>query len=92
MNDFIKALQTKASLTENGAVTNSTSFNKVLGFFSVAGNRNRNCKTVFYSAFGENPTLALKALFWPRDCRGDGFQRCFGERVLSCNTDVLAQG
>ena len=69
MDAFLEALSTKNARTANGATTNSTSLNKCLDFFSIAGNHNENVES-FEAAFGEDPQLAMRILFWSRDCRG----------------------
>ena len=74
MNKFIEAMTTKDARTTNGALTNSTSLNFCLDFFSIAGSR-KDLKESFYKAFGEDPELAIKILFWSRDCRGGAGSR-----------------
>lgn len=69
MDAFLEALSTKNTRTANGAITNSTSLNKCLDFFSIAGNPRENIES-FEAAFGEDPQLAMRILFWSRDCRG----------------------
>lgn len=69
MDAFLEALSTKNARTANGAITNSTSLNKCLDFFSIAGNHKENIES-FEAAFGEDPQLAMRILFWSRDCRG----------------------
>lgn len=74
MNKFIEAMTTKDARTANGALTNSTTLNACLDFFSIAGSR-KDLKESFYKAFGENPELAIRILFWSRDCRGGAGSR-----------------
>lgn len=62
-------MSTKNARTENSAITNSTSLNKCLDFFSIAGNW-QEMVPEFEAAYGEDPQLALRILFWSRDCRG----------------------
>lgn len=69
MDKFLEAISTKNTYTDNGALTNSTSLNKCLDFFSIAGNPVENIES-FEAAYGEDPQLALRILFWSRDCRG----------------------
>ena len=69
MDAFLEALSTKNARTANGAITNSTSLNKCLDFFSIAGNPRENVSS-FEAAFGEDRQLAMRILFWSRDCRG----------------------
>lgn len=72
MDKFIQAMN--VAYTANGALTNATTLDKCLDFFSVAGSR-RDMKEAFYEAFEENPQLALRILFWSRDCRGGAGSR-----------------
>ena len=74
MDTFLEALSTKNAKTANGAITNSTSLNKCLDFFSIAGNHRENIES-FEAAFGEDPQLAMRILFWSRDCRVGGGAR-----------------
>lgn len=69
MDAFLEALSTKNARTANSAITNSTSLNKCLDFFSIAGNPKENIES-FEAAFGKDPQLAMRILFWSRDCRG----------------------
>lgn len=69
MNKLVESLLTKDVYTANGAVTNSTSLNRCLDFFSIGG-AHYDYSKVFYAAFAENPQLAMRLLFWSRDCRG----------------------
>ena len=74
MTSFIEALSIENSYTENGCLANSTSLNACLDYFYIAGNRNSNIEP-FKKAFSANPDLALKILFWSRDCRGGAGNR-----------------
>ena len=69
MGNFVNAMRTKNAYTANGALTNSTSLNKCLDLFSIVGNH-KDFKEMFWAAFAEDPNIALKVLFWSRDCRG----------------------
>ena len=79
MGNFVNAMRTKNTYTNNGALTNSTSLNKCLDLFSVIGNH-KDFKEEFWAAFAEDPNIALKILFWSRDCRGgSGARKTFVE-------------
>jgi hypothetical protein len=79
MTTLIDALRTKDALTTNGMVTNSTSLNNCVDlFFQVGAMRGGNKQTlinVFTKAYGENPLVAMRLLFWARDVRGGAGER-----------------
>ena len=80
--DLMTAMTSADSRTENGALTNSTSGNYVLDFFSrVGAMRNApesQIQETFTKAFLENPRDAMKILFYGRDIRGgQGERRLF---------------
>jgi hypothetical protein len=83
MNELLKAMknETNYDYTENGAITHKTTFNKVLDMFGMGGAmRNRDDEDVilmFKEAYEENPTLALRCLFYLRDIRGGQGERRF---------------
>lgn len=64
------------TLTENGAITHTSSGRALMDMFAMGGAyRSRSDADVillFKNAFEENPTYALKCLFYLRDCRGLG--------------------
>lgn len=71
---------TNRTFTANGALTNSTTYDACLDFFSVAGEPRQNLNA-FIEAFNEDAQLAMRILFWSRDCRGGAgakfnFQLC----------------
>lgn len=70
MNKFIHQASSYDALTQNGAVSHSTSGSPVLDYFYKVGTaRNRPLETVFADfsrAYGENPLEALKVMFYNR--------------------------
>ena len=77
--DFLTALQTNDMKTENGMPTHSTSGNYLLDYFFKMG-APRSIKedeliSLFIGALSVNRDLALKALFYNRDCRGGQGER-----------------
>ena len=71
---LLDALRTKDTTTVNGAVAHSSTLNACLDYFAVAGNRYSSLQQ-FLAAFAEDPTAALRILFWSRDCRGGAGSR-----------------
>lgn len=87
MSTLFDSLRTKDTYTENGALSNSTTLNDCLDFFSVAGNH-FDASDAFFKAFNADPQLAMRILFWSRDCRGGaGSRKCFIEvmKTLQAN-------
>ena len=83
MNEFLNALKsdTNYGYTENGGIKHNSTLNKVLDMFAMGGSmRNRSEDDIiamFASAYDEDPTLALKCLFYLRDVRGGQGERRF---------------
>lgn len=83
MNNFLNGLQNIANFThtENGAITHKSTLSAVLDMFSLGGAyRNRSdedCILLFKNALEEDEILALKCLFYLRDCRGGQGERRF---------------
>lgn len=70
---------TKTARTANGAVTHSTSTDKVLDLFSVIGSarnmQEHQIQSLFDAAYYQNPRLALQTLLWVRDAREGAGER-----------------
>ena len=82
MNAIRNELNNETKLTENGAVGYRTTGKKLLDLnFSVASLRGASEQTIinkFMDAYWEDPVMAIKWLFYTRDCReGLGERRIF---------------
>lgn len=86
--NFMSAMKTeldsRKTLTENGAVAYATSGKELLDFlFAVSALRQADAKYIkkrFAGIYYEDPMIAIKFLFWLRDCRGgNGERRIFRE-------------
>ena len=73
---FINELQTntnRSARTENGALSNTSTLDPVLDFFSKAGamrGREAEAFGLFQKAFDADPQSTLRCLFYLRDIRG----------------------
>ena len=94
MNKFMNGLTNGANytLTENGAITHVSTRSDLLDMFAMgAAMRTRSDEDVilmFRKAFAENPTYALKCLFYIRDVRGGQGERRF---FRVCMRDLATQ-
>lgn len=76
MNPFVDLFKSAATvkLTENGGITYSSSLDPMVdAFFHLPAKRNapeHEIIGLFMAALQSNKTLALRLLFWLRDCRG----------------------
>ena len=83
MNKFLNGLEdaTNFIVTENGAISHRTTKSDLLDMFALgAAMRSRSVEDVilmFQKAYEENPTYALKCLFYIGDCRGGQGERRF---------------
>ena len=83
MNNFLNGMKsaTNYTYTENGAVTHKSTMDSLMDLFAMgAAYRSRtdeDCILLFKQAFDENPTYALKCLFYIRDVRGGQGERRF---------------
>ena len=95
MNEFLNALKndTNYGYTENGGVKHNSTMNKVLDMFAMGGSmRNRSEDDIihmFKCAYGENPELALRCLFYLRDVRGGQGERRFFRTCLKWMGDHM---
>lgn len=76
---LVDALRQEDRLTENGMATNSSSLSAVVDlFFNIGAMRGQDKErliTTFSKAFYQDPTRAMKILFWARDVRGGAGER-----------------
>ena len=83
MNELLRNLKVVSNLTktENGADTYASTLNMVYDLFAQGGAMRQasdsDCILMFKKAYKENPTLALKCLFYLRDIRGGQGERRF---------------
>lgn len=83
MDKFLQGLvnETNFTYTENGGITHKTTKSDLLDMFAMgAAMRTRSDEDVilmFRKAYEENPTYALKCLFYIRDIRGGQGERRF---------------
>jgi hypothetical protein len=83
---LIDSMRQYDSVTHKGAVTHSTSLNKCVDMFFLAGASRAMSESsilgVFKAAATEDPRTALKILFWARDCRGGAGEKRFFRTVM----------
>lgn len=78
--DSLKRM-TNYTLTDNGATAHKSTLDAVYDMFAFGGayrqKTDDDCKLLFKKAYQENPTLALKCLFYLRDITGGQGERRF---------------
>jgi len=78
-----------SGVTANGAVTNSSSLNKNVDLFFLAGaSRGKDISALFAGALVEDSEVAVRILQWARDARGgagerETFRKLFGYLIRS---------
>jgi len=76
MNELLRGLQEQANVTRttNGSIAYKSTMTKVYDLFAqgaaMRGASDSDCILMFSNAYQENPTIALKCLFYLRDIRG----------------------
>lgn len=85
--NLVQALKQEDSYTANGMLTNSTSLDACVDLFFLGGATRRwyidSIQNIWVKAYTENPSLAIKILFWIRDCRGGAGEKRFFQTVMS---------
>ena len=95
MNQLLNAMKTNLNVTftENGAVSNETTFSNILDFFYHApARRGQDNTDLFKKALAEDHQTAVRALFYIRDIRGgQGERETFrqGLRFLYANYPAI---
>jgi hypothetical protein len=83
---LVDALRTQDAVTENGMATNSSSLNFCVDlFFTIGAMRGQDKERLirnFSLAFNEDPTRAMKILFWARDVREGAGERQIFKDIL----------
>ena len=76
MNKLLKELKQESvkTFTTNGALAYSSTLDKVYDLFAMGGamreSDEKACILLFKQAYDEDPTMALRCLFYLRDIRG----------------------
>ena len=83
MNELLNGMKerTNKTYTQNGAITYKSTLSKVYDLFAqgaaMRGATEDECIRMFAQAYNEDPTMALKCLFYLRDIRGGQGERRF---------------
>jgi hypothetical protein len=81
MNTLLQHLEKETNFTEteNGALTNKTTFSPLIDFFGLGGSLREKDEqeilNLFSKAYATDSLIALKILFYFRDCRGGQGER-----------------
>lgn len=88
MNKLLENLKEESThaVTANGGATYNTTKNAVADLFALGGayrqRTDENCILLFKKAFAEDPTLAMRCLFYIRDIRGGQGERRYFRVVM----------
>ena len=86
MSRLVKATQSYNAVTENGAITHSTSSNFLLDLFFICGAARNIAESqiiaLFERAYATDKQIAAKILFWARDARGGAGERRFFQIIM----------
>ena len=87
MSKLVDVLRTEDVLTTNGMTSNSTSLNNCVDLFFNGGASRGKGKdyiiNLFTKAYGENPLVAMRLLFYLRDIRGGAGERQIFRDIVS---------
>lgn len=82
MSRLLDQMSIRDTRTDNGCLTNSTTLNDCLDYFAIVGTQDV-WLDYFDCAYKENPIVALRILFWSRNCRGGAGRRKHFQNVMS---------
>lgn len=92
---LVNTTRQEDALTENGALTNSTTLNSVLDLFFLAGASRSLTKTeikrLVVAALAESAEDTLKVIFWAGDIRGGAGERRFFKIALETVKEELPE-
>lgn len=99
-NRYLNALKTETNFTrtENGGLAHKTSGEALYDLFAQGGayrqRSEEDCVFLFKKAYEDNPTYALKCLFYLRDAMGEGqgerrFFRVCAKWLANTHTDAM---
>ena len=95
MDNFVDAMFSNDSYTNNGAVTHSTAGMSCLDLFFIAGASRfmseEDIITLFMRAFREDKIVAVKILFWARDARGGAGEKRFFQVIMKYLAERLPE-